>query len=120
MNEVILKCVEFQNQIRILHWQTNSFARHKAYDVIYGKLGELLDDFVEVYQGKHLKIEFAESQITLKSLDAIQLNEYINEFILLLQNQVPKELDENDTDLLNIRDEILATAHKLKYFCALK
>lgn len=120
MNDIIMKFVEFQNQVRILHWQTNSYARHKAYDTIYEKLGELLDDFVEVYQGKYPKLEMKDTNITLKNLDAIQLNEYIGEFISLLQNEVPSKLEENDTDLLNIRDEILGTVHRLKYFCTLK
>ncbi len=120
MNEVILKIVEFQNQVRILHWQTNSFARHKAYDTIYEKLGELLDEFIEVYQGKYPKLEIKDSTITLKNLDSIELNEYIGQFIAVLQNEVPEKLEENDTDLLNIRDEILGTVHKLKYFCTLK
>lgn len=120
MNEAILKIVEFQNQIRILHWQTNSYARHKAYDTIYEKLGELLDEFVEVYQGKYDKLEFSDATIKVVGLDSIQLNDYIVEFINLLITELPKQLDGNDTDLLNIRDEILATVHKLKYFCTLK
>lgn len=120
MNEIIIKFLEFQNQVRILHWQTYSYARHKAYNTIYENLGELLDDFVEVYQGKYPKLEIKDSTVTLKNLDSIQLNDYIGKFIAVLKNEVPAKLEENDTDLLNIRDEILSTVHKLKYFCTLK
>jgi hypothetical protein len=120
MDKIILKLIEFQTQVKILHWQTNSYARHKAYDKIYNKLGDLIDDFVEVYQGKYLKLEIKTSKLEIKNLDVIQLNDYIGEFISVLQNEVPSKLEKNDTDLLNIRDEILGTVHRLKYFCTLK
>jgi len=120
MNIVILKMMEFQNQVKILHWQTNSYARHKAYDEIYEKLADLIDDFVEVYQGKYAKLEFSDDTFKIIGLDTIKLNNYIGEFINLLITELPKQLDKNDTDLLSIRDEMLATAHKLKYLCTLK
>jgi hypothetical protein len=120
MDKILIKLIEFQNQIRILHWQTNSFARHKAYDFIFGELGKVLDNFVEVYQGKYLKIEFTESTLELKNMSELQLNEYISEIITLLTIELPKKLDATDTDLLNIRDEILGLTHKLKYLCTLK
>jgi len=120
MEKIILKLVEFQNQIRILHWQTNSYSRHKAYDKTYEKLGDLIDDFVEVYQGKYPKFELKTPDVKLQNVDEINLNEYISEMIGILKTELPTKLDETDTDLLNIRDEILGVIHRLKYFCTLK
>lgn len=121
MKETLKKLIEFHNQIRILHWQTKSFARHKAYDEVYGELNALLDSFVEVYQGKYDVIEFeADAQITLKDSKEFDLNGFISGFLAVLITEIPEQLEENDTDLLNIRDEILGLVHKLKYLLSLK
>lgn len=121
MKDILKKLIEFQNQIRILHWQTQSFARHKAYGEVYTELNELLDDFIEAYQGKYNRIEFGgETQITLKDSNAFDLNSFISEFLSVLIKEVPDELEDSDTDLFNIRDEMLALTHKLKYLLSLK
>lgn len=121
MEEILIKLLEFQTQIRILHWQTKSFARHKAYDFAYTELNELLDTFVEVYQGKYPRIQVADTPaIELNDLNDLELNNYISSFILVLAETIPKKLEKTDTDLLNIRDEILGLVHKLKYLLTLK
>lgn len=120
MENIILKLIELQNQIKLLHWQTNSYARHKAYDEIYSKLNDLIDEFVEVYQGKYPKVKFDSINIELKNVDELQLNDYVGEIVSMLVEDLPKKLDEYDFDLLAIRDEILALTHKFKYLCTLK
>jgi hypothetical protein len=37
-----------------------------------------------------------------------------------LQNDLPEELEKTDTDLLNIRDEMLGLLNKTKYLLLLK
>ena len=44
----------------------------------------------------------------------------IDVFIEFLQNDLPEELEEKDTDLLNIRDEMLGLLNKTKYLLLLK
>ena len=41
--------VGIEQQLRILHWQTDSFAQHKAFGETYGALGDLIDSFMEGY-----------------------------------------------------------------------
>ncbi len=36
-----------QSQLRVWHWQTNSYAEHKALGKLYESLDGLVDDFVE-------------------------------------------------------------------------
>ena len=45
--ELINKLLTFYNQVKILHWQTTSFAEHKALDGLYGDLSDGIDSFVE-------------------------------------------------------------------------
>ena len=45
-----------QNQLRVYHWQTQkkpgSYAQHIAFGTAYEELEPLIDDFIEIYQGK--------------------------------------------------------------------
>jgi len=51
-------------------------------------------------------------------LSGVQHSTY-TEYIDYLINELPKSLGETDTDLFNIRDEMLAQLHKLKYLLTL-
>ena len=42
-----------QNQLQTDHWQTKSFAEHKALSTAYEGLGGLFDSFIETYFGKN-------------------------------------------------------------------
>ena len=52
-SEIIKRLVEAQIQLKFLHWQTKSYAKHQAYGGLYNDLDELIDDFVEACMGKH-------------------------------------------------------------------
>jgi len=41
------------NQLRIDHWQTKSFAEHKALGTAYEELSDKFDEFVEKYYGRN-------------------------------------------------------------------
>ncbi len=117
MDQVVEKMIEMEQQLRIWHWQTKLFSRHQAYGQTYGALGDLIDSFMEVYMGKYDRVS-APSSIQLQDLGENveeKLDEYTN-FLTSISN----ELSDTDTDLLNIRDEILALLNKLKYLLTLK
>lgn len=40
------------NQLKIDHWQTKSYAEHKALGIAYEELDELFDKFVELLYGR--------------------------------------------------------------------
>ena len=114
--ELIIQFFTLQHQIKVLHWQTKSYARHKAYDDVYSSLGDLIDEFVEVYMGKYGRVEFngGEGSITLKNTDTLQLNNFLN------SNISEKLKSDKDSDLLNLRDEMMGEINKLKYLLTLK
>lgn len=41
----------FENELRLYHWSTSSYARHKASDELYSFLHEWMDRFVEALAG---------------------------------------------------------------------
>ena len=110
-----------ENQMRIFHWQTMSYAEHKAFGKIYQNLTELIDNFVEVCMAKHGRPDFG-GEFNLPQYDykAVNVDEYINsmiEFLISLDSVYQEQID---SDILNIRDEMLAEFNKLKYLITLK
>lgn len=104
------------NQFKIFHWQTKSFAQHKAFGEIYESLGENMDEFIESYMGKYQRIYASKGRflINLDNYSGSYLA-FVDAFINFLQNELPTCLGPEDTDLLNIRDEILGNVNQLKY-----
>lgn len=120
MDEFVVGLIEMEQQLRILHWQTKSFARHEAYGKIYNGLGELIDTFMEAYMGEYGRFELSSGNIQLRNLDelniATTMDEY-RDFLLSFNNKFDPT---KDSDLLNLRDELLTDVKKLKYLLTLK
>ncbi len=112
--------IAMQNQFRVFHWQTKSFAQHKAFGEAYEGLDGLIDEFVEIYQGKNGIQNPADGlKIKLENLDDNPVD-MIDVFIEFLKDELREELDKDDTDLLNIRDEMMGLLNKTKYLLLLK
>lgn len=112
--------LKVQNQLQILHWQTTSYAKHMAYGGIYDSMSDLADKFVEVFQGKYGRIAVEGGQIQVQNITDESLNNFVAECISTLTKDVPSVLQDGDTDLVNIRDEMLAEFNKLRYLLTLK
>lgn len=117
----IAPILAFQNQLKIFHWQTFSYAEHKALGNSYEKLDELFDSLIEVYLGKYgktySKIEYniiAESYEEGTNVKSI-INRKKRELITYLRSEVS-----SDSDLNNIVDEIEAEINQLQYLLDLK
>lgn len=116
MKNAIQILLQLEQQMRVLHWQTKSYARHQAYGGIYDALGDLIDKFAEVGMGKYGRFDI--DPISIKNLDDLQLESYLDVILKGLAS-FDQEFS-SDTDLLNIRDEIMAEVNKLKYLLTLK
>lgn len=120
-NTLLIKFISLQEQFRILHWQTKSYARHNAFGGIYSDLDELIDEFMEVYMGKYGRVEFeGEGTIILKNTKDLELNSFIKENMEFLKSLTEELNPSNDSDLLNIRDEVMGKINKLRYLLSLK
>lgn len=119
--EIILKLVQIQSQFRFMHWQTTGDAKHRAYGKAYDKLGDLIDDFAEAMMGKYGRFEFeSEFSIMFQDLKSLNLQDFIDgitDFLVSITEMLDPKYD---TDLLNLRDEMLASINKLKYLLTLK
>lgn len=121
MDKVILNLLKLITQIRIFHWQTKSYAQHKAFGSTYETLSDLIDELVEVHQGKHGRIVYGElSNLDLHNSEDLDPQAILTEVTDYLSQNFNQYIDpEKDTDCLNIRDEILASLNKLKYLLTL-
>lgn len=120
-SEIIKKLVEIQQQLRFLHWQTKSYAKHQAYGGIYSSLDGLIDTFVETCMGKHGRPSYS-GGYTLEGqdIDELSIQEFVDGTVSFLIGLTEKYDEKADTDLLNIRDEMLGEFNKLKYLLTLK
>ena len=110
-----------QLQMKINHWQTKGYARHNAFGEFYDTLGGLIDTFVESAMGKYGRFTLDEETktIQLSNLSELDMKGLVNtvreSFV-----QMSEQLDPSDTDLLNIRDEMLGELNKLSYLLTLE
>jgi len=109
-----------QNQLRIFHWQTKSYSQHKALGKAYEKLDELVDTFVETALGR-TEANFNNANMDIKLFDIKELDvcTALCTYKTFLSEISCKLNPEIDSDLLNIRDEMLGVLNQTCYLLKL-
>jgi hypothetical protein len=116
---LVNKLLGIQQQLRILHWQTKSYAKHKAYGDSYDELSDLIDGFMEELMGKYGRFSLTSNSIQIINIEDLAVDDFVDGSIEFLAS-LTEQLDPVDTNLLNIRDEMLGVLNKLKYLLTLK
>jgi hypothetical protein len=123
--EIILTFLQTLNMIKLYHWKTYSYATHQATDDLYSKLNGHMDSFVEIMLGKH------GDRVNLTRVKSISLKDYTSvsdfkreilkfrEFLIKLNTNKSMENLAN-TDLYNVRDEILGDINQFLYLLTFK
>ena len=118
--EITVNFFEMLLLIKLYHWKTHSYATHKATDELYSKFNENMDKFIEVLLGKTgMRIDLTnKKQISLYDLsNTPQLINKVNSFksylVNLTNNKAIKVM--TNSDLLNIRDEMLGDMNQFLY-----
>ena len=111
-----------RDQIKIYHWQTSVYARHKATDDVIKALDESIDKYVEVYMGKYgrPRVGVKTSVVHVKNMGEKEAVTFVKKCIRALIEVVPKGLGPEDTDLVNLRDEMLGELNQLLYLFTLQ
>ena len=119
--DIIHVLLLLRNQVKIYHWQTMSYSRHKATDDLVEGLDAKIDTFVEVFMGKYGRPHFTPKNSSLVLYDASDKKGHVmlEGCVNWLVGTLPKLLKPEDSDLLNIRDEILADLNKARYLFTL-
>jgi len=118
--EIVKMFLQMLNTVKLYHWKTHSHAEHKATDELYANLNTNIDTFVEVLLGK------TGTRINLTNTKTLTLNDYtsVNDFkkevekyktfLINMTNDKGINITDN-SDLLNIRDEILGNLNQFSY-----
>ena len=123
--KMAIRFLETILMIKLYHWKTYSYATHKATDELYTSLNENMDKFIEVLLGKtHSRLDLLKHKnIHLTDLTnsrelVNQIKSFKTELDNLDKNQFMKSME--NTDLLNIRDEIVGNLNQFLYLLTFK
>ena len=110
-----------REQIKLYHWQTKVYSRHKATDSVIEELDTNIDKYVEVYMGKYgrPKLVTRNNTFKLQNLSEASVVKFVKQCIVYLKTTLVKGLSPQDTDLVNIRDEMLSDLDQLLYLFTL-
>jgi len=123
--EITVVFLEMLLMIKLYHWKTTSYATHKATDELYSKLNENIDSFIEVLLGKsgqrtdltdkkNIRLVDLSSQESLKR----EVDGFKGYLVGLNDDKTMKLM--SNTDLYNIRDEILGNMNQFLYLLTFK
>lgn len=114
--------LQLRNQIKLYHWQTREYSQHIATDKAVEQLDTLIDKYVEVFIGKYgrPKITKKHGCFSLYNMTEAGIVKIIKAAVRYMNGPVTKSLKKEDTDLANIRDEIVADLNQLLYLFTLK
>ena len=125
MSNFIKFFLNLECNLKLYHWQTDSYARHKATDELYASLNVNIDNFIEVLLGKSGS---RTDLLSNKNIALIDLNsqeqlkskiDSIKSYLVGLDSNKALQTMSN-TDLFNIRDEILGDLNKFLYLLTFK
>ena len=121
MTDFVKFFFELHNTVKLYHWNTTSFSRHKGADELVGGIIDISDQFMEIYMGKYGRPNKSSSKatsFTIKTLTDKDATEYLRTCIKTLDT-LSQQLSPKDTDLLNIRDELLGKLNQTLYLFTL-
>ncbi len=100
----------------ILHLQSTSYAEHQALGEFYDELGDLVDAFVEAYQGKKNIIQKYPTDYKLPpESSVVYLNSLKDEVASLRHSAGFPQDEELQNEIDNIANLINSTLYKLRF-----
>jgi hypothetical protein len=115
--EIVHLMMTLRDQVKLYHWQTMNYPRHVATNDLVTKLDTNIDQFVEVYISKYgrPKLTGKTSTIHLRNHSDAEATKMIQEAVTWLTEDLTSKLKKTDTELLSIRDVIVADLNQTLY-----
>lgn len=104
------------SRMKMFHWSTGSYARHKASDAFVEEFAGLMDSFVETMMGTHGTRVSAKHSDIVAALKEEEVFKFLNGFCSYLC-ELPLG---TSPELLNIRDDMLSLSRQTIYLLTLK
>ena len=123
IGKIVLVLSDVLNQLKIYHWQTTSYSRHKASCELIEKLTSITDKIIETIQGsRNVRLIMPVDYNSIKLNN--QTDKSIEELLLYFKNwlleKFPKYLVTKDKDIFNLRDELLGNVNQTLYLFTFK
>ena len=114
---IIRVFLEMLNNVKLYHWKTKSYSQHKATDELYERLNENIDTFVEILLGKdETRIKLLKKHVDLlDTKNTFEFKSRMYEYREFLTEMNTIFDSKKDSDLLNVRDEILGDINQFLY-----
>ena len=123
--EIVVNFLSLLNTVKVYHWKTYSYSTHQAADELYSDLNTQIDRFVEVLLGKmggRVDLTVVKNIPIYNYTNNKDMEKYISKFkqylIELNSNKVMNIM--GNSDLYNIRDEILGDLNQFLYLLTFK
>lgn len=100
--------------IKLFHWNTKDYSKHKATDELHGSLSKLIDSYVEKYFGEKERVLVHET-VRYDTLSDDAFLKEIKRFEIYLTH-----LQSPTSGLTNIRDEMLGEVSQFLYLWTLR
>lgn len=108
--KTIITCLDFLNNLKLFHWNTNSYSEHMASDELFEDLTKKIDKLIE---------SFLQVRVPIKAI--IQLN--TNKIAFLKKLKQFKQFMNKVTlpnELYSLRDEIIIDIDQFEYRLTLR
>ena len=105
-------------QSRIFHWQTPSYAEHKAFGKLYEGLEELIDSFAESAMGQ-VGVPRGGWKLDLRNYGEYPIDQFMDDVLVEFKG-MKRDVPEDMSDLQNILDEMIALTTRTRYLLHLK
>jgi DNA-binding ferritin-like protein len=118
-SNVLASLFEHRIKIHLMHLVTSSYAQHKALGKLYEAVDDFIDTFAEMYMGAKGDKDLAKSVSSLSVAPGGDPVALVNDLEQFLKGSLTQAIGEDQTALLNLRDELIGTAQTTKYLLTL-
>lgn len=118
-----VELLSFRTTLKMYHWTTFKYSRHIATCGFLDTLDTAIDTMIETYSGKHGRPIIAPKEsmtIAVYNLGDRDLPLLLERMETYLLKTVPTYLAPDDTDMVNLRDDLLGHVRKLMYLITLE
>lgn len=106
--------------LKLYHWKTSKYSRHMASGTLFDGVLLITDTFMETYFGKYGKGSIKSLNLDCNLLSDDEIVSFLKEANQFLKDMVKNNLlKESDTDLLNMRDDLVGQINKTLYLFTL-
>lgn len=116
----VTTCFSVQLILKLYHWNTTSYARHKVSDDLIKKISDSVDNFVEtfigIYKSKPVVNNISIDKKWLSETGIIECLQQFNGHLIKME----ESFNIKNKELLTIRDDIVNAINKTLYLFTLE